>query len=92
MVRVSLAALVALAICALGLVTSQYKARKLFVELEREQARGKQLEVEFGQLQLEASTWSTHTRVERLARERLHMGSPEPKRIQVLETPRAERR
>ena len=91
MARLSLVALVALTLCALGLVTSQYKARKLFVELEREQARGKQLEVESGQLQLEASTWSMHTRVERLARERLRMRSPEAKRIQVLEAPPAER-
>ncbi len=89
MARFSLVALAVLAACALGLVTSQYQARKLFVELDREQARAMQLEVEFGQLQLEASTWSMHTRVERLARERLHMRAPEATRIQVLQTPPA---
>jgi cell division protein FtsL len=85
MTRLTLWLLVLLAACALGLVTSQHHARKLFAELEREQARAQALEVEYGQLQLEASTWAMHARVERLARERLRMGPPEPKRMQVLE-------
>ena len=87
MPRLSLLALVVLAACALGLVTSQHYARKLFAELEREQARAAELEVEQGQLQLEASTWARHARVERLARERLHMRPPEAKRMQVLDAP-----
>ena len=87
MPRLSLLALVVLAACALGLVTSQHYARKLFAELEREQARAAELEVEHGQLQLEASTWARHARVERLARERLHMRPPEAKRMQILDAP-----
>src|SRR5262245_14957899 len=39
MARLSLALLAALAACALGLVTSQHYARKLFAELEREEPR-----------------------------------------------------
>jgi len=85
MTRLTLCLLVLLVACALGLVTSQHHARKLFAELEREQARAKGLEVEYGQLQLEASTWAMHARVERLARERLRMRPPEPQRLQVLE-------
>ena len=87
MTRLTLCLLGLLAACALGLVTSQHHARKLFAELEREQARAKSLEVEYGQLQLEQSTWAMHARVERLARERLRMRPPEPARRQVLETP-----
>jgi cell division protein FtsL len=86
MTRLALCLLGLLAACALGLVTSQHHARKLFAELEREQARAKSLEVEYGQLQLEQSTWAMHARVERLARERLKMRPPEPQRMQVLET------
>jgi cell division protein FtsL len=82
--RLNLALLAALALCALGLVTSQHQARKLFAELEREQARANALQVEFGQLQLEASTWATHARVERLARERLRMRAPEQRRVLVV--------
>lgn len=84
MARLNLLLLAVLALCALALVTSQHQARKLFAELEREQARAKALQVEFGQLQLEASTWATHARVERLARERLRMRAPEPRRVLVL--------
>jgi cell division protein FtsL len=87
MARASLVLLVVLAACSLGLVTSQHYARKLFAELEREQVRAKNFEVEYGQLQLEASTWAIQARVERLARERLHMRPPEAKRMQVLEAP-----
>ena len=85
MARVNLALLALLTVCALGLVTSQHKARKLFVELEREQALAKQLDVEWGQLQLEQSTWAMHARVEKLAREHLHMNVPDAKRIQVVQ-------
>ena len=54
MVRLNLLLLVVLAACALGLVTSQHRARRFFGELEQEQERSRQLGVEYGQLQLEA--------------------------------------
>ena len=84
MARINLILLVVLTACALGLVTSQHKARKLFAELEREQERAKQLDVEWGQLQLEQSTWAMHARVEKIARERLRMSVPDATRTQVV--------
>ena len=84
MARINLILLLLLTACALGLVTSQHKARKLFSELEREQERAKQLDVEWGQLQLEQSTWAMHARVEKIARERLRMSVPDSKRTQVV--------
>ena len=77
MLRFNIFLLVVVVICALGVVTSQHRARKLFQELEGEQERARQLDVEFGQLQLEMSTWATHPRVEKIARERLHMVTPD---------------
>lgn len=69
--------LIALVLCsALGAVAAQHKARKLFQDLEREQERSRQLDVEWGQLQLEQSTWAAHARIEKIARERLHMRPP----------------
>jgi len=68
----------------LNLVTSQHKARKLFVELEEAQERSRSLEVEYGQLQLEASTWAMHTRVERIASQALRMRAPDARRIQIV--------
>ena len=85
MVRLNLLLLVVLVACALSLVTSRHQARKLFVELEREQAQTRAYDVEYGQLQLEQSTWATPGRVEKVAREQLRMQVPGPGRIQVIE-------
>jgi cell division protein FtsL len=70
--------------CALSVVTSQHKARKLFVELEKEQELARQLAVEWDQLQLEQSTWAMHTRVEKIATGQLHMRMPDASRIRVI--------
>ncbi len=85
MTRLNLLLLAVLTACALGLVTSQHQARKLFAELEQELERSRQLEVEYGQLQLEASTWAMHARVERVASQRLHMRIPDAKHLQIVQ-------
>ena len=77
MLRFNLFLLLVVVVCALGVVTSQHRARKLYQELEGEQERAKQLDVEYGQLQLELSTWATHPRVESIARDRLKMVVPD---------------
>ena len=77
MVRFNMILLLVVVVCALGVVTSQHRARKLFQDLEGEQERARQLDVEFGQLQLELSTWATHPRIEQIARDRLHMVLPD---------------
>ncbi len=76
MVRLNMILLLIAVVCALGAVTSQHRARKLFQDLEGEQERARQLDVEYGQLQLELSTWATHPRIEKIARERLKMRTP----------------
>lgn len=85
MARLNLLLLALLTACALALVTSQYRARNLFSELEREQGREQSLNIEWSQLQLEASTWAMHARVAKIAAEKLHMRAPDPRRVQVLE-------
>ena len=84
MLRLNLLLLAALAACALALVSSQHQARKLYVELQKEQEFAKQIEVEWGQLQLEASTWATHARVEKLATRTLGMRVPPASRVQIV--------
>ena len=84
MLRLALVLLAALIACALALVTSQHQARKLYVELQKEQERAKQFEIEWDQLQLEQSTWATPARVERLATQALGMRVPPSSRIQVV--------
>jgi cell division protein FtsL len=91
MARLNFMLLAVLVLCALGLVTSQHKARKLYAQFEQEQERARALDVEYGQLQLEQSTWAMHGRVEKLApgrcRHRLHV----PARLRLLD-PAPERR
>jgi cell division protein FtsL len=77
MVRFNMILLLIVVVCALGVVTSQHRARKLFQSLEGEQERVRQLDVEYGQLQLEMSTWATHPRIEKIARDRLRMVTPD---------------
>lgn len=85
MARLNLLLLTILTLCALGLVTSQHEARKLVIAHEREQSRAAQIDVEWGQLQLEQSTWGMHRRIEQLARERSRMAMPEQQRVQVVQ-------
>ncbi len=87
MAKLNLLLLLVLVVCALGLVTSQYKARRLFSDLDREQQRERQLDVVYGQLQLEASTWGLHARVSKIAVEKLGMHVPDPRRVIVVMRP-----
>jgi len=83
--KLNLLLLLVLVVCALGLVTSQHKARKLFSDLEREQARARELDIEYGRLQLEASTWGLHARVEKVAAGTLGMRTPDARRVRMVE-------
>jgi cell division protein FtsL len=85
--KLNLLLLLVLVVCALGLVTSQHKARKLFSDLDREQHRERQLDVVYGQLQLEASTWGLHARVSKIASGTLGMHVPDPRRVIVVARP-----
>jgi len=82
--KLNLLLLAVLVACALGLVTSQHKARKLFSDLEREHGRARELDVEYGQLQLEASTWGLHSRVEKIATGTLGMRAVDPRRVRIV--------
>jgi len=85
-IRINLILLGVLIACALALVTAQHRARKLFTELDAEQAIAKQIDVEWGQLQLEQSTWAMHARVEKIAGGTLQMRVPEPRRVLLVPT------
>jgi len=85
--RINLLLLALLIVCALSLVTSRHQSRRLFVELERAQAAGRNFETEHGQLQLEQSTWGMPARVEKIAREQLRMQLPSAARTDVIVLP-----
>ena len=84
MAKANLVLLAIFIACALALVTAQHQARKLYVELQKEQELAKQLEVEWGQLQLEQSTWAMHARIEKIAARELRMRVPSASQTQVV--------
>ena len=82
--RLNLILLAILVVCALALVTSQHRSRKLYVELQKEQDIARQLDVEWGQLQLEQGTWAMHARIEKIATQALGMRVPPSERVRVV--------
>ena len=87
MTKVNLLLLALLVACALAVVTSQHQARKLFSDLEGEQAAAKRLDEEFTQLQLEQSTWATNKRIESLASKSLGMRLPDAASTVIISAP-----
>jgi cell division protein FtsL len=80
--------IVLVAICftsALALVYTKHESRKLFIELEQLTSERDELNIEWGQLQIEQSTWATHARIEKVALEELSLARPETSEIFVIE-------
>ena len=70
---------------ALALVYTKHESRKLFVDLEKLTTERDELNIEWGQLQIEQSTWATHARIERVALEDLSLARPKSTEIYVIE-------
>ena len=87
MARLNAVLLVLLIACALAVITSQHRARKLFIDLEQAQGAAKKLDEEWTQLQLEQGTWATHKRVEAIASKSLGMRLPDPASTRVIAGP-----
>ena len=71
-------------ISAIALVYTKHESRKLFVELEQLTSERDQLNIEWGQLQIEQSTWATHARIERVALEELSLVRPKSTEIYLI--------
>ena len=70
---------------AMALVYTKHEARKLFVELESLTHSRDELNIEWGQLQIEQSTWATHARIEQVATDNLSLVRPASTEIYVIE-------
>ena len=75
-----LAALGSAAAC----VWCKHHARELFVQLQKLDTERDNLDIEWGQLQLEQSAWSQHAFVENVATDKLHMSTPPAQQIRVV--------
>ena len=78
MTRLNLVLLVAVLASAIYLVHTQYESRRLFTELDRAIAEARRLETEHQRLQVEKRAQATPLRVERIARDTLHMRTATP--------------
>ncbi len=71
-------------VSAIALVYARHENRGLFFKLERLNAERDELNIEWGQLQLEQSTWADAHRVEQVATRDLLMQFPAPADIVVV--------
>ncbi|MDH4105012.1 MAG: cell division protein FtsL [Gammaproteobacteria bacterium] len=76
---------IAVLVSALGVVYGKQEARNRFNELQKLTDRRDDLDIEWGQLQLEQSTWATHGRVERVAHDDLGMVTPQPSELRIVQ-------
>ena len=84
MARLNLLLLALIVMSSLALIAAQHQARKLYNELQVEQTAAKRFEDEMRRLQIEQSFWSTPTRIEKVARERLGMRLPDTNYTRIL--------
>ncbi len=78
MMRLNLVLLLAVLASALYLVNVQYESRRLFAELDRSRSEARRLELDNERLQVEKRAQATPLRVEKLAKEALHMRAASP--------------
>jgi cell division protein FtsL len=74
-------------VSALALIKTKHEARKLFIQLESLTDERDRLNIEWGQLQIEQSTWATHARIEQVATDDLSLVRPDADDIFVIERP-----
>jgi len=72
---------------AVALVYTKHESRKLFVELESLTHERDELNIEWGQLQIEQSTWAQHARIEKVATDDLALVQPDATDVFVIERP-----
>jgi cell division protein FtsL len=78
MTRLNLLLLAVLLGSCLALVNSAYESRRVFAQLDQARQEQNQLDAEFKRLDSERQAQGTHLRVEKVAREKLHMRTATP--------------
>ncbi len=69
---------------AIAVVWARQENRMLFMQLSKLQDQRDHLNVEFGRLELEQATWADPVRIEKVARGKLGMVSPDPADIRLI--------
>jgi len=76
--------ILAVMVSAIGVIYAKHRNRMLYVELTRLQQQQDELNVDWGRLQLEQSTWATHSRIEKVARSKLGMRNVDYGEVVIL--------
>jgi cell division protein FtsL len=76
--------LLAVIATAVSAAYAKHQSRKLFIELQALEQQRDGMNVEWGQLQLEQSTYTTHGKVESAARDRLGMHIPAAQQVTIV--------
>ena len=74
----------AVMVSAIAVVEAKHESRKRFSELQMLEKQRDQMDVEWGRLQLEQGTWSSHSRIDRIAHKRLNMRVPEAEATVII--------
>ncbi len=87
MTRLSALFALLLVLSGLALVSSQYRARQLFIDLDRARLAARKLDIEWRTLQLDQTNYSKHSLIETAAERDLKMLRPNQRRIQYITLP-----
>jgi cell division protein FtsL len=71
-------------VSAVAVIYTKHESRKLFVELEELTSERDALNIEWGQLQIEQSTWATHARIEKVASDYLALARPDRSELNII--------
>jgi len=74
----------AVIVSALEVVYTKHQSRKLFAQLQALYGSRDAMEIEWGQLQLEQSTHTTHERIEQVALRQLGMVAPTTESLVII--------
>jgi cell division protein FtsL len=66
------------------IVSVEHRSRQLFIEAERLNRELDQIQIDWGRLQIEQSTYAQHSRIESLARQRLRLTEPADDQLVVV--------
>ena len=87
MMRLTAVCALLLVLSGLSLVSSQYRARQLFIDLDRARLAARKLDVEWRTLQLDQTNYSKHSLIETAAERDLKMVRPDQRRIEYITLP-----
>ena len=87
MTRVAILCAALLVLSALSLVSAQYRARQLFIDLDRANVAARKLDIEWRTLQIDQTNYSKNSLIEAAAERDLGMLRATPRRTQFITMP-----